>query len=294
MMQHLLWITLFVTCVTSTFIHATRAHHAARASQLFDATSSFSSSNTANTFPNNLFSYFDIEGAGAYSILGYNGAKITYPPIFPGNGLVSSSLFAIDPANKRIVFNQGQSGNQYVFANGTYITLNVSTDPRVPLICTYLPYVNYTQEVLAINNITLQDIFYQPAPRRSGQNQGGNSQGGTVYEQVKLYSGIMVDASSCGTMIQFSVTSTQNGHIRGIYAAEPFNIPAFGSPTGVAVTSSALIFDDSTIVAGVNPAYFQLPNSCLQPIANLPNFCAATGFGYPPTPICDLFPPIPH
>jgi len=107
---------------------------------------------------------------------------------------------------------------------------------------------------------------------------------------VKLYSGIMVDASSCGTMIQFSVATTQGGHIRGIYAAEPFNIPALGSPTGAAVASSALIFDDSTIVPGVNPSLFQLPSSCFQP--NIVNYCAATGFGAPPTPVCNLYPPI--
>jgi len=147
--------------------------------------------------------------------------------------------------------------------------------------------------LLAVNNITLQDVFYQAAPRSSfssGGDQGWNQGGSSNLEMVKLYSGIMVDASSCGTMIQFTVAATQNGHIRGIYAAEPFNIPAFGSPTGAAVASSALVFDDNTISPGVHPSFFQLPASCLQP--NLPNYCAATGYGAPPTPVCNLFPPI--
>jgi len=250
---------------------------------LFDVSPSASS---AGTLRHNLFNFFNIEGAGAYSILGFNSAKVTYPPVVPGPGLISSAAFAIDPAQKKVVFNQGESGNQYVFENGTYITLNVSSNPSDPLICTYLPYVNYTQEVLAINNITLQDIFYQPAPTRSTTEASS-----VTYEQVTLYSGIMVDASSCGTMISFSVSTTQNGHIRGIYAAEPFNIPAFGSPTGAAVASSALIFDDSTLVRGVpNPSFFQLPPSCFQP--NLLNYCVAVGYGAPPTPVCNLYPPI--
>jgi hypothetical protein len=302
----LLWIALFVTCATSVFLHPARVGARADVSgeTLFDdaattssltesESSSFSSSSASsstssfasfrNQLSGEIMNYFNIEGAGAYSILGFNAAKITYPT-FPGHGVISSAAFAIDPAQKKLMFNQGWSGNQYVFDNGTYITLNTTKAPGTPLICTYLPYVNYTQEVLAINNITLQDYFYQPAPR-------GNGFFGNNYEQVKLYSGIMVDASSCGTMIQFGVASTQNGHIRGIYAAEPFHIPAYGSPTGAAVASSSLVFDDSTIVQGTpHPSFFQLPSICLKP--NLPNYCAATGYGAPPTAVRDLYPPI--
>jgi len=274
-MQHLLWIALLVTCVTSVFLHPTRATRA----RLFQSSAVASSASSADNFPNNLFNYFNIEGAGPYSILGFNSAKITYPPTVAGNGLVSSSSFAIDPARKMLVFNQGESGNQYVFSNGTYITLNVTGEPNTPLLCTYLPYVNYSQEVLSVNNITLQDIFTEIVPSTGAQNK------------VKLYSGIMVDASSCGTMISFSVATTHSGHIRGIYAAEPFPFPQYGTPTGAAVASSALIFDDTTIVNGVpHPSFFQLPPSCFE--ANLVNYCAATGYSLPPTPVCDLFPPI--
>jgi len=284
-MQHLLWIALLVTCVTSVFLHPTRAR--ARLFQSADV----AAASSANTFPNNLFSYFDIEGVGPYSILGYNSAKVTYPPS-SGNGLVSSSSFAIDPVRKRLVFNQGESGNQYVFSNGTYITLNVSGEPNTPFLCTYIPYVNYSQEVLAVNNITLQDIFYElPSQNTQSSTQSSTQNQNQEPQQVKLYSGIMVDASSCGTMISFSVATTHSGHIRGIYAAEPFPFAQFHTPTGAAVVSSALIFDDTTIVNGVPDAsFFQLPPSCFQ--ANLVNYCAATGYSVPPTALCNLFPPI--
>jgi len=100
-----------VSCVTSVFLHPTRATRA----RLFQSSAVASSASSADNFPNNLFNYFNIEGAGPYSILGFNSAKITYPPTVAGNGLVSSSSFAIDPARKMLVFNQGESGNQYGF-----------------------------------------------------------------------------------------------------------------------------------------------------------------------------------
>jgi hypothetical protein len=290
MMQVLLWIVLFLNyAATSAFL--TR--------QLLQAVSSASSASTvdpdsddadteATGFPGTLFTPFDIEAAGAYYIEGYNGVRTTYPYNQSDVNRVSFSSFAIDPAQKKLVFDQGESGNEYVFDNGTYITLNVSrNNASVPLICSYLPYVNYSQEVAAVANLTLQDIYYQK-----------NSNKPSGFQKVNLYSGITVDASSCGTMIAFTVTTTGKGFIRGIYAMEPFHHSGNGTPTNVSVATSALIFDTTTLVRGVpDPSKFQLPASCFPSGHATPtpvNYCAATGFGTPPNlvPVCNLFPPI--
>jgi hypothetical protein len=290
MMQVLLWIVLFMNyAATSAFL--TR--------QLLQAASSASSASTvdpdsdaadteATGFPGTLFTPFNIEAAGAYTIEGYNGVRNTYPYNQSDANRVSTSSFAIDPAQKKLVFNQGTSGNQYVFDNGTYITLNVSrTNASVPLLCSYLPYVNYTQEVAAIANLTLQDIYYQK-----------NSNTASGFQKVNLYSSVSVDASSCGTMISFTIATTGKGFIRGIYASEPFHNTKNGTPTNVTVDTSALIFDTTTLNRGVpDPSYFQLPANCFPDGTSTPtpiNYCAATGFGTPPNlvPVCNLFPPI--
>jgi hypothetical protein len=282
MMQVLLWIVLFLNyALTSSFLTRNLLQTASTVDPDSDAANS-----DAAGFPGTLFNTFNIEAAGAYYIEGYNGVRNTYPYNQSDVNIVSFSSFAIDPAQKKLVFDQGANGNEYVFDNGTYITLNASQDSS-PLICTYLPYVNYTQEVAAINNITLQDIFYQK-----------NSNTATGYQKVNLYSSITVDASSCGTMISFTVTTTGKGFIRGIYASEPFHRPKNGTPTNVTVITSALIFDTATLVRGVpDPSKFQLPASCFPSGTSTPtpvNYCAATGFGVPPNlvPVCNLFPPI--
>jgi hypothetical protein len=289
MMQVLLWIVLFSNYATSLFL--TR--------QLLQAASSASTASTvdpdsdaadtlATGFPGTLFTPFNIEAAGAYTILGFNGVRNTYPYNQSDLNRVSTASFAIDPAQKKLVFNQGTSGNQYVFDNGTYITLNVSrTNASVPLACSYLPYVNYTQEVAAIANLTLQDIYYQK-----------NSNTASGFQKVNLYSSVTVDASSCGTMISFTITTVGKGFIRGIYASEPFHNTKNGTPTNVTVDTSALIFDTTTINRGVpDPSFFQLPANCFPSGHATPtpvNYCAATGFGTPPNlvPVCNLFPPI--
>jgi len=287
-MQVLLWIVLFFNYyATSSFL--TR--------QLLQAASSASSASTVDTdsdaadtlasnFPSTLFTPFNIEAAGAYYIEGYNGVRNTYPYNQSDVNRVSSASFAIDPAQKKLVFNQGTSGNQYVFDNGTYITLNATRDSS-PLVCSYLPYVNYSQEVAAIANLTLQDIYYQKNPNTA-----------SGFQKVNLYSSITVDASSCGTMIAFTITTTGKGFIRGVYAMEPFHNTKNHSPTNVTVDTSALIFDTTTLVRGVpDPSHFQLPASCFPDGTSSPtpvNYCAATGFGVPPNlvPVCNLFPPI--
>lgn len=287
MMQVLLWIVLFLTyAATSSFLTRQLLQAATSASSTSTVDPDSDDANTvAANFPSTLFTPFDIEAAGAYYIEGYNGVRSTYPYNFsnPSNR-ISFSSFSIDPAQKKLVFDQGESGNQYVFDNGTYITLNVTRDTS-PLICSYLPYVNYSQEVAAIKNLTLQDVFYQK--RAPG-----------TFQKVNLYSSITVDASSCGTMIAFTIATTGKGFIRGIYASEPFHNTKNHSPTNVTVTTSALIFDTDTLVRGVPDASkFQLPASCFPSGQATPtpvNYCAATGFGTPPNlvPVCNLFPPI--
>jgi hypothetical protein len=286
MMQVLLWIVLFLSYTASSFL--TR-HLLQTATPSSTPDSDSDAANTLATgFPSTLFTPFNIEAAGAYYIEGYNGVRSTYPYNASAVNEISFSSFAIDPAQKKLVFDQGASGNEYVFDNGTYITLNVSrNDPSVPFLCTYLPYVNYSQEVAAIANLTLQDIYYQKNPNTA-----------SGYQKVNLFSSITVDASSCGTMIAFTITTTGKGYIRGIYAMEPFHNTKNHSPTNVSVATSALIFDTTTLVKGVpDPSKFQLPASCFPSGSSTPtptNYCAATGFGVPPNlvPVCNLFPPI--
>jgi hypothetical protein len=282
MMQFLLLVVLFFHSATSSSFLGRK---------LLQTAAGSGATNSANTlaagFPGTLFTPFNIEAAGAYIIKGYNGVRSTYPYNFSNtDNDISSSSFTIDPAQKKLIFNQGESGNEYVYENGTYITLNVSSDPSVPLLCTYLPYVNYTQEVAAIANLTLQDVFYTLEPSTSTSTSSS-------YLKVDLFSGITVDASSCGTMIAFTIASFGKGFIRGIYASEPFHADN-GTPTGVNVATSALIFDPSTLETyGTIPASkFQLPASCFPSGGGTPlNYCEVTGFTVPNlNPVCDLFP----
>jgi hypothetical protein len=287
MMQLLLLVVLFFNLATSSFLSRKLLQTAAGAG------ATDSANTVAAGFPATLFTPFNIEGAGAYIIKGYNGVRATYPYNFSvTDNDISSSSFTIDPAQKKLVFNQGVSGNEYVFENGTYITLNVSNDPSVPLLCTYLPYVNYDQEVAAIANLTLQDVYYTletPQPSTSATSQTLSS-----YLKVNLFSGITVDASSCGTMIAFTIAAFGKGFIRGIYASEPFHSDN-NTPTNVFVATSALIFDPTTLetyaLGTVPHSKFQLPANCFPSGGGTPlNYCEATGFTIPLDPVCDLFP----